>query len=159
MNAILATDAGVGFDIFDLSTVKNSQDKGNQTSSKNSATAIDGQKATCWSSFSTKTGSFYLTDVGTSTITEISVDKSLKGKIIKVSFDVRQMMVARASCLCSSNSLKRTTPRLSTTTSPPSASKSKLLPSCILYNESTNRVLVASFTLWLQGQALSTSYN
>ncbi|KAK7692236.1 hypothetical protein QCA50_003861 [Cerrena zonata] len=83
MNAILATDAGVGFDIFDLSTVKNTQDKGNQTSSKNSATAINGQKATCWSSFSAKTGSFYLTDVGTSTITEVSVDKSLKGKIVK----------------------------------------------------------------------------
>ena len=83
-NAILATDAGVGFDIFDFSTVKNTQTKADQTSPRNNANAINGQGATCWSSFSAKTGSFYLTDIGTSIITEVSVDKSLKGKIVQV---------------------------------------------------------------------------
>ncbi|CAL1706265.1 unnamed protein product [Somion occarium] len=83
MNAVLATDAGVGFDIFDFSTVKNAQDGGNQTSAKNSVVPIEGQMATCWSSFSNETGNFYLTDVGTSTVTEVNVDKDLKGTIVK----------------------------------------------------------------------------
>ncbi|TFK68243.1 hypothetical protein BDN72DRAFT_769572 [Pluteus cervinus] len=73
-NAILATDAGIGFDIFDFS-------QGLQASS--SVVPIDGQKATCWSSFSKKTGNFYLTDVGTSIVTEVNVDDSLKGSIVQ----------------------------------------------------------------------------
>lgn len=82
MNAILSTDAGVGFDIYDLSTVKaNSNDT---ESSKNSVIPINGQMATCWSSFSEKTGNFYLTDIGTSIVTEVNVDKNLKGTIVKV---------------------------------------------------------------------------
>lgn len=71
-NAILATDAGLGFDIFDF---------GGQA---NSAVKIDGQSATCWSSFSKKTGNFYLTDIGTSIVTEVNVDDNLKGTIVKV---------------------------------------------------------------------------
>ncbi|KAJ8469805.1 hypothetical protein ONZ51_g8741 [Trametes cubensis] len=70
-NAILATDAGLGFDIFDL-----------KDNSKSSAVAIDGQVATCWSSFSKKTGNFYLTDIGTATVTEVHVDNNLKGTIV-----------------------------------------------------------------------------
>jgi hypothetical protein len=77
--AFLVTDPGIGFDIFDLST---SGLKGN--SSKSSAVKIDGQVATCWSSFSHKTGNYYLTDAGTSTVTEVSVDKDLKAAIVKV---------------------------------------------------------------------------
>jgi len=77
-NAILATDAGVGFDIFNF---------GAQGAKSSSATStvipISGQKATCWSSFSPKSGNFYLTDIGTSTITEVNVDKNLKGTIVK----------------------------------------------------------------------------
>ncbi|TDL16576.1 hypothetical protein BD410DRAFT_808023 [Rickenella mellea] len=73
-NAILATDAGVGFDIFDFSG-------GNNASS--SIVPIEGQKATCWSSFSEKTGNFYLTDIGTATVTEVNVDDNLKGSIVK----------------------------------------------------------------------------
>lgn len=81
-NAILATDAGVGFDIFDFSNVDVAK---NQTSSsKDSVVPIDGQMATCWSSFSTKTGNFYLTDIGTSMVTEVNVDDNLKGTIVKV---------------------------------------------------------------------------
>jgi hypothetical protein len=78
-NAILATDAGLGFDIFDMS---NKGDvKGNNA--KSSANEIKGQKATCWSSFSQKTKNFYLTDIGTSIVTEVNVDNNLKGTIVK----------------------------------------------------------------------------
>jgi hypothetical protein len=51
-NAVLATDPGVGFAIFDFKNGKNAS---------SSIVPINGQKATCWSSFSTKTGNFYLT--------------------------------------------------------------------------------------------------
>ncbi|KAJ3744397.1 hypothetical protein DFH05DRAFT_1535626 [Lentinula detonsa] len=76
-NAILATDAGVGFDIFDFST------SGDNSSNVSSVVAIDGQAATCWSSFSNQTGNFYLTDIGTSMVTEVNVDANLKGSIVK----------------------------------------------------------------------------
>jgi len=76
--ALLATDAGVGFDIFDLSDVQKASN-----SSKTTVVPIDGQSATCWSSFSPKTGNFYLTDIGTSMVTEVNVDKNLKGSIVK----------------------------------------------------------------------------
>jgi len=75
-NAILATDAGVGFDIFDMSG-------GAQNSSKSSVVPIQGQGATCWSSFSQQTGNFYLTDIKTSIVTEVNVDNNLKGTIVK----------------------------------------------------------------------------
>jgi hypothetical protein len=75
-NAVLATDAAIGFSMFDLSG-------GAQASTKNSAVAINGQSATCWSSFSKKTGNFYLTDIGTSTVTEVNVDDNLKGTIVQ----------------------------------------------------------------------------
>lgn len=81
MNAILSTDAGVGFDIYDFSTV--TAGSNNTSSPKNSVVPIQGQGATCWSSFSTKTGNFYLTDIGTSMVTEVNVDQNLKGTIVK----------------------------------------------------------------------------
>ncbi len=71
-NAILATDPAVGFTIIDLA--------GNASS----AVKIDGQSAVCWSTLSTKTGNFYLTDIGTSTVTEVSVDDNLKATVVKV---------------------------------------------------------------------------
>jgi len=74
-NALLVTDPGVGFDIFDLSTGGNS--------SKSSAVPIPGQSATCWSSYSNKTGNYYLTDIGTSIVTEVNVDQDLKGTVVK----------------------------------------------------------------------------
>jgi hypothetical protein len=73
-NAILATDAGVGFDIFNF-------DK--SLSATSSVVPISGQGATCWSSFSSKSGNFYLTDIDRSTVTEVNVDKNLKGTIVK----------------------------------------------------------------------------
>lgn len=80
-NAILATDAGLGFDIFDFSA--KAANVSSVAGGKSSAVAIDGQSATCWSSFSPKTKNFYLTDIGTSIVTEISIDNNLKGKIVK----------------------------------------------------------------------------
>jgi len=74
-NAILVTDPEVGFDIFDISTGGNS--------SKSSAVPIPGQSATCWSSYSNKTGNYYLTDINTSTVTEVNVDQDLKGIVVK----------------------------------------------------------------------------
>jgi len=81
-NAILATDAGLGFDIFDFAQKAGA---GNATAGagRSSAVAINGQVATCWSSFSPKTKNFYLTDIGTATVTEINIDGNLKGSIVK----------------------------------------------------------------------------
>ncbi|KAF5313069.1 hypothetical protein D9619_003029 [Psilocybe cf. subviscida] len=84
-NAILATDAGLGFDIFDLAAASNATiaRRASTTGDRSSANAISGQSATCWSSFSPKTGNFFLTDIGTATITEVNVDANLKGTIVK----------------------------------------------------------------------------
>lgn len=78
-NALLTTDAGIGFDIFDLAS-----SNANGTSAKNSANAIDGQGATCWSSFSPKTGNFYVTDIVTSMVTEVNLDDNLKATVVNV---------------------------------------------------------------------------
>ncbi|OSD04791.1 hypothetical protein PYCCODRAFT_1433130 [Trametes coccinea BRFM310] len=71
-NAFLSTDPGVGFTVFDL-----------DDPSKSSVVPIPGQGATCWSTFSPKTGSFFLDDVGTGTVTEVHVDGNLKASIVK----------------------------------------------------------------------------
>ncbi|KAF5382218.1 hypothetical protein D9615_004362 [Tricholomella constricta] len=84
-NAILATDAGLGFSIFDFAE-QAGNGNGNATSvaaGRSSAFAINGQDATCWSSFSPKTNNFYLTDIGTAIVTEINIDNNLKGTIVK----------------------------------------------------------------------------
>jgi hypothetical protein len=78
-NAILATDAGVGVDIVDLSGGA----VAGVAAGKSSIVPIDGQAATCWSSFSPNTGNFFVTDIGTSTVTEIALDADLKGSIVK----------------------------------------------------------------------------
>ncbi len=76
-NAVLATDAGIGFSTFDLSTI------GAEGTAKSQVFPIDGQGATCWSSFSQKTTSFFLTDVRTDIVTEVAIADDLSGKIIK----------------------------------------------------------------------------
>jgi hypothetical protein len=73
-DALLVTDPNIGFDIIDISQ--------GQNSSASSAVPISGQSATCWSSFSHTTGNFYLTDVGTSIVTEVNVDENLKGTVV-----------------------------------------------------------------------------
>ncbi|KAJ6576439.1 hypothetical protein DFH09DRAFT_980517 [Mycena vulgaris] len=77
-NAILATDAGLGVDIFDLSGGAAT----GLAAGKSSTLPIAGQGATCWSSFSPKTGNFYTTDIATATVTEINVDDNLKPTIV-----------------------------------------------------------------------------
>jgi len=77
-NAILATDAGLGVDVFDFSGGA----ADGLAAGKSSTLAIAGQGATCWSSFSPKTGNFYVTDIGTSQVTEINVDDNLKPTIV-----------------------------------------------------------------------------
>ena len=77
-NAILAADTGVGFDIFDFGTE-------HSLSASSSAFSIPGQEATCWSSFSSKSGNFYLTDPVTAIVTEVNVNRNLQGTIVRVS--------------------------------------------------------------------------
>lgn len=72
-DAILATDPGVGFEIYDLSNMGNS-----------TVVPVAGEKAICWSSYSAKTGNFYLSDAGAASIVEISVDKSLRAQVVNV---------------------------------------------------------------------------
>jgi hypothetical protein len=76
-NALLTTDAAIGFDVFDFAS-----STANGTSAKDSANAIDGQGATCWSSFSPKTRNFYVTDIVTSMVTEVNLDNNLKPTIV-----------------------------------------------------------------------------
>ncbi|KXN80753.1 hypothetical protein AN958_07861 [Leucoagaricus sp. SymC.cos] len=73
-NAIFATDAGIGFDIFDLASVGNATGQGQNSTGgdRSSANAIEGQSATCWSVFSTKTGNFYINRLVTPTLTRSS---------------------------------------------------------------------------------------
>ena len=72
-NAVIATDAGIGFDILNLADTR-----------RNTANAIDRQQATCWVAFSPATKTFFMTDVGTSIVTEIAVDNKLKGTLLSV---------------------------------------------------------------------------
>ncbi|KAI0718023.1 hypothetical protein C8T65DRAFT_99979 [Cerioporus squamosus] len=71
-NAFLATDPALGFAVFDLSG-----------QNRSAAVAVAGQGATCWSSYSAHTGSYYLSDIGTATITEVRVDGNLQASVVK----------------------------------------------------------------------------
>jgi 6-phosphogluconolactonase (cycloisomerase 2 family) len=80
-NAILATDPAAGFEVLDLSSVSGNAKK---FEGKSNVVKIDGQKAVCWAAHSKKTGNFYLSDIGTSKVTEVNIDgNSLKGKVVK----------------------------------------------------------------------------
>ncbi|KAI9063304.1 hypothetical protein FKP32DRAFT_1612074 [Trametes sanguinea] len=70
-NAFFVTDPGIGYDILDLSGKK-----------RDSAGTINGQMATCWSAYSSKTGSYYAIDVGANVIREVRLDGNLKGSVI-----------------------------------------------------------------------------
>ena len=84
-NALLVADPAVGFDIIDL--------QGNRSA----AVTIDGQVETGWSSFSQKTGNFYLTDIQTSIITEVNIDSDLNATIVQVGFPSRALSLAARS--------------------------------------------------------------
>jgi hypothetical protein len=75
-NAVLATDPAIGFEVIDLAS-------NGTAGGASSAVNVTGQTAVCWASHSTKTGNFYLTDIGTSLVTEVNVDADLKPKIVK----------------------------------------------------------------------------
>jgi len=75
-NAIFVADTNVGFDIFDFGSE-------HSLSANSSAFRIPGEQATCWSSFSSKSGNFYITDPGTSLVTEVNVDKNLRGTVVR----------------------------------------------------------------------------
>ncbi|KAK6981127.1 hypothetical protein R3P38DRAFT_3115185 [Favolaschia claudopus] len=70
-NAIIASDPGVGYDIFDVDT--------NTTATFE----IPGQTLTCWSVYSKESGNFYMVDVGVSTISEVHVTDTLSSSIVK----------------------------------------------------------------------------
>jgi hypothetical protein len=72
-NAVLVADPVLGLTIMDLANP-----------AKSTAFNITGQMAACWTSHSSKTGNFYLSDAGSSTIIEVNVDKNLKPHLIKV---------------------------------------------------------------------------
>ncbi|KAH8918859.1 hypothetical protein BT69DRAFT_1353571 [Atractiella rhizophila] len=71
-NALIATDPAVGFTVIDL-----------KDQTKSSAIKVDGQGAVCWIQRSKATGNFYMTDIATSLVTEVNVDKNLNATIVK----------------------------------------------------------------------------
>ncbi|KAK7059161.1 hypothetical protein VNI00_001788 [Paramarasmius palmivorus] len=70
-NAVLSADPTIGYQVFDLGS--------KQATPFN----VTGQAAICWSSYSSTTGNFYLTDAGMSIVNEVSVDDSLQGTLVK----------------------------------------------------------------------------
>jgi len=67
-NAFFSADAGVGVDVFDFSAGPAA------ASPRTQSFAIPNQGATCWSAYSNKTGSFYTSDLVTSTVTELALN-------------------------------------------------------------------------------------
>jgi hypothetical protein len=136
-DALLATDAGVGFDVFDLADVRAGGSSASAVTADgaSSVNPISGQVATCWSSFSKETGNFYLTDIGTAMVTEVNVDDNLNTTIVKV---CTRKACRRVGTL--SGSLRSNIPRPrarppSTARSPPSTERSEFR--CRAYRESS----------------------
>lgn len=82
-NAMISADTAVGVDVWDLSGVSSATTANQTAPGKSASVSINGQMANCWSSFSNKTGNFYLIDAGASIITEVNIDQNLKGKVVK----------------------------------------------------------------------------
>ncbi|KAI0028783.1 hypothetical protein K488DRAFT_89403 [Vararia minispora EC-137] len=78
-NALFVPDAAVGVDIFDLSQGPERAAESNATQ----AVPVKGQGAVCWVAHSTKTGTFFVTDIMTALVTEIAVDGNLAGSVVK----------------------------------------------------------------------------
>ncbi|KAG8896713.1 hypothetical protein FRB99_008692 [Tulasnella sp. 403] len=73
-NAIFDADpAAGGYNIWDFS----------QTPATSKNYTIPGQMANCWSAFSPKTKSFFLIDAGIDVVSELSLDTSLTGTVVK----------------------------------------------------------------------------
>ncbi|KAJ7151992.1 hypothetical protein C8R46DRAFT_1303353 [Mycena filopes] len=73
--AILSSDPGIGYSIYNLD--------GNKAKSPAVSTKIPGQIAVCWTVFSPASGNYYMTDIMTSQITEVHIEKSLQSHIVK----------------------------------------------------------------------------
>ncbi|KAF8873063.1 hypothetical protein CPB84DRAFT_1854178 [Gymnopilus junonius] len=80
-NAYIATDAALGFDIFNFASSNNRNSTLEAASS--TVTAIPGQGALCWSTYSSKSGNFYLIDTMTDIVSEVQVDGNLNGSLVK----------------------------------------------------------------------------
>jgi hypothetical protein len=75
-NALFATDAAAGVSTFDFSSAKDPAGNASAaTAATSTLTPISGQGATCWSAQSPVTGSFFVSDVLTSQLTEFAIDK------------------------------------------------------------------------------------
>ncbi|KAJ7030788.1 hypothetical protein C8F04DRAFT_1397625 [Mycena alexandri] len=72
-NALLVSDPGVGYDIFNLN--------GTKAKAATISVPVAGQVAICWSTYRPESGNFYLIDVETSIISEVDIAKSLNSTI------------------------------------------------------------------------------
>ena len=73
--AVLATDAAIGFSIFDFVAGQNAS---------TNLFAIANQVSLSRSAFSAGVGNFFLTDVAAAVVTEINVDANLTATFVKV---------------------------------------------------------------------------
>lgn len=71
-SAIIAADTNDGFTIFDLSD-----------GSKSSSVDVNTLGAICWSTYSPKTGNYYMIDAG-GAVFEVNIDSNLKGSVVQV---------------------------------------------------------------------------
>ncbi|KAF8630518.1 hypothetical protein AX15_002864 [Amanita polypyramis BW_CC] len=76
-NAILAGDATIGYDVFNLNAAAV------DPAVRGQATFVQGQKNICCSGFSNGTGNFYLADSTSSSIYEVNVNDKLNGTLVK----------------------------------------------------------------------------
>ncbi|KAG8954274.1 hypothetical protein FRC04_000499 [Tulasnella sp. 424] len=72
-DAILNADPAVGYAIWDLTTVP----------ATSNVISVSGEMIICWTTYSASTQSFFLMDAGASVVTEVAVDESLQGSIVK----------------------------------------------------------------------------
>ncbi|KAJ3750364.1 hypothetical protein DFH05DRAFT_1531861 [Lentinula detonsa] len=70
-SAVIAADTNDGFTIFDLTD-----------GSKSSSVDVNTLGAICWSSYSPKTGNYYMIDAG-GAVFEVNIDSNLKGSVVQ----------------------------------------------------------------------------
>ena len=81
-NPLLPSDAALGFDIF--TNVSGSMNGGGGHAIGSYSQSIPNQIATCRSTYSSKTGNYYLVDLLGSRITEVNVDVNMNSTIVNV---------------------------------------------------------------------------
>lgn len=75
-NAVVATDPGSGFEVFDFDGLTSA-------GAPSTVTAVKGEQAVCWVVHSKETGNFYMTDVGTSLVTEVHINSELQSTVLQ----------------------------------------------------------------------------